>query len=306
MISLPNAEWTQMVGPVAGLDVVEWDMTGPAPDADRIELVVPPYMGVGDRLHRLRELPRLRVVQTLTAGYDDVLPHVGPGVELANAAGVHDTSTAELAVTLILAAQRGIPEFVAAQADSRWLSGPPRTALADKRVMVLGYGAIGRAIARRLLPFEVSVTAVASRPRAGDELVASVHGVDELPDLLPQHDVVVLIVPLVPATTGLVDRAFLAAMRPGALLVNVARGGVVDTDALVEALHAGHVRAALDVTEPEPLPPGHPLWRAPQVLISPHTGGATDAFPPRAVRLLRDQLADFAAGRPLRNVVHVG
>src|SRR6478736_6716794 len=135
-------------------------------------------MGVGDRLHRLRELPRLRVVQTLTAGYDDVLPHVGPGVELANAAGVHDTSTAELAVTLILAAQRGIPEFVAAQADSRWLSGPPRTALADKRVMVLGYGAIGRAIARRLLPFEVSVTAVASRPRAGDELVASVHGID--------------------------------------------------------------------------------------------------------------------------------
>ena len=139
---------------------------------------------------------------------------------------------------------------------------------------------------------------------AGDELVASVHGVDELPALLPTHDVVIVIVPLSEATTGLVDRDFLASMPDGALLVNVSRGKVVDTEALVEAVGSGRIRAALDVTDPEPLPADHPLWRTPGVLISPHVGGVTTAFAPRAVALLREQIAAFVGERPLRNVVN--
>jgi phosphoglycerate dehydrogenase-like enzyme len=306
MISLPDQEWIDLVGPVEGVEMVPWEMTGEPPHGSTIELVVPPYMADPARFGRLSDPSALRAVQLLSAGYDHIIPHVPPGVQLANAAGVHDASTAELAVTLILASLRGIPEFVAAQGRSHWLSPQDRPALADKRVLILGYGGIGAAVARRLSGFEVTLTGVASRARAGDELVPWVHGVDELPSLLPEHDVVVVIVPLSETTTGLVDRDFLASMPDGALLVNVARGKVVDTQALLEATSAARIRAALDVTDPEPLPVDHPLWQAPGVLISPHVGGASSAFVPRAVALLRDQIGAFAGGRPLRNVVHTG
>jgi phosphoglycerate dehydrogenase-like enzyme len=303
VITLPDREWIDLVGPLAGVEMVPWDMAGEPPRADEIALVVPPYFA-STQWERLDELPGLRVVQLLTAGYDNVLSALPAGVRLANAAGVHDASTAELAVTLTLSSLRGIPEFVAAQGRSQWLPLGLRPSLADKKVLILGYGGIGVAVARRLSGFEVKLTAVASRARGGDDLVASVHGVDELPVLLPEHDVVIVIVPLSEVTTALVDRDFLASMRDGALLVNVSRGKVVDTDALVEAAGSGRITAALDVTDPEPLPADHPLWRTPGVLISPHVGGASSAFVPRAVALLRDQIAAFAGERPLRNVVN--
>jgi phosphoglycerate dehydrogenase-like enzyme len=170
-------------------------------------------------------------------------------------------------------------------------------------VLVVGYGRIGRAIARRFAPFEVTLTAVASRARAGDELVPHVHGIDELPDLLPDHDVVVVIVPLTDSTRGLVDASLLGGMPDGALLVNVARGPVVDTDALVAECAAGRLRAALDVTDPEPLPEDHPLWTAPGVLITPHVGGATDAMRPRAMALVRRQVEALLAGERVDNAV---
>lgn len=282
--------------------MVHWDLVGEPPRPEEISFVVPPYM-TASPWQRLGLLPHLRVVQLLSAGYETVLPAIPQGVKLANAAGVHDASTAELAVTLTLSSLRGIPEFVAAQGRSQWLPALVHDSLADKKVLILGYGGIGVAIARRLSGFEVKLTAVASRARGGDGLVASVHGVDELPALLPEHDVVILIVPLSPATTGLVDREFLASMREGALLVNVARGKVVDTGALVEAAASGRIRAALDVTDPEPLPGEHPLWHTPGILISPHVGGMSTAFTPRAVLLLREQIAAFVGQRPLRNVV---
>lgn len=303
VVSLPGAEWVRDVGPVGGMELVVADLRSFPDRAEEIEVAVPPYLGTFDHTI-LRRLPRLELVQLLTAGYDGLVEAVPKGVALANAAGVHDTSTAELAVTLALAALRGIPEFVVAQRESRWLSPSFWSALADRRVLLLGYGSIGKAIAARLTPFEVELTAVASRARAGDHLVRSVHAVEELPRLLPDHDVVIVVVPLTPGTANLVDEDFLAAMPDGALLVNVSRGRVADPDALLR--HAGRLRLALDVTEPEPLPRGHPLWSAPGVLISPHTGGATTAFRPRAVRLLREQLGAHAAGRPLRNVVHRG
>jgi phosphoglycerate dehydrogenase-like enzyme len=303
LVTLPGQEWVDAVGPVSGIELAVWDLDGLPDRADDVRVVVPPYIGGGDRLGVLSELPNLELVQLLTAGYDNVLAALPDGVRLANATGVHDASTAELAVALTLASLRDFPDFVAAQRDRIWLPSVFHESLADKRVLVLGYGSIGRAVAARLTPFEVQVTAVASKPRAGDELVRSVHGVDELPALLPHHDVVVVIVPLSERTAGLVDDAFLSAMPDGSLLVNVARGGVVDTDALVRHTAAGRIRAALDVTDPEPLPADHPLWASPGVLITPHVGGASTAFMPRAARLLQEQLGAYAAGRPLRNLV---
>lgn len=305
VISLPDQNWIDLVGPMEGVEMVPWDMAGEPPRRDDLSFVVSPHVGT-PAWHQLGQLPSLRVVQLLTAGYDSALPALPAGVQLANASGVHDASTAELAVTLTLSSLRGIPDFVEAQGRSQWLATDYRPSLADKKVLILGYGGIGVAIARRLSGFEVTLTAVASHARVGDELVAWVHGVDELPSLLPEHEVVIVIVPLSDATLGLVGRDFLAAMPDGALLVNVSRGKVVDTQALLEATSSGRIRAALDVTDPEPLPADHPLWRAPGVLISPHVGGVSSAFVPRAVALLRTQIGAFASGRPLRNVVYTG
>ncbi|WP_446664442.1 2-hydroxyacid dehydrogenase [Flexivirga sp. B27] len=305
VVSLPEEHWVTALADVEGVEPVLWDMKD-APPRDDIELVVPPYLGNPKRLARLAELPRLRAVQLVTAGFEHAVPYLPDGVELANGRGIHDTSTAELAVGLAIAAQRGIPQAVRAQGDGEWLRMAGLPSLADRRALIIGYGAIGVAIAKRLLPMEVSVTAVASKARGGDDLVDQVHGIDELSTLLPDHDVVFLILPLTDETRHLVDADFLARMPRNALLVNVARGGVVDTDALVEACAAGRVRAALDVTDPEPLPQDHPLWHTEGVLITPHVGGASTAFEPRALRLLRSELARFGGGAPLRNVVATG
>jgi phosphoglycerate dehydrogenase-like enzyme len=222
--------------------------------------------------------------------------HIPDGVTLCNGRGIHDASTAELAVGLTLASLRGIPDFVRAQDRGEW-APRWRPALADRSVLLVGYGAIGAAIEARLAPFEAEVVRVARSARDG------VHAVEELPALLPEADVVILCLPLTDSSRGLVDATFLARMRRGSLLVNVARGAVVVTDDLVAALHDGHVQAAVDVTEPEPLPDDSPLWSAPGLLVSPHVGGASSAMWPRAHRVVRDQLHRYAAGEPLANVM---
>lgn len=283
--------------PPAGLRYEVVDPTDHVPDsvAD-VRFYVPPYQ-VGPAVSEV--LPRmtsLEVVQTLTAGVDNVRAHVPDGVLLCNGRGIHDTSTAELALTLVLSSLRGVPGFVRDQDRHRWHTGW-HPALADRRVLIVGYGAVGEAVERRLLPFEVEVVRVARRARDG------VHPITELPVLLPDADVVVLVVPLTDETRGLVDADFLAAMKDGALLVNVARGAVVDTAAVVDALHAGRLHYATDVAEVEPLPEDHPLWDAPHLLVSPHVGGASSAMWPRARRLVRDQLHRYAAGEELVNVM---
>ncbi len=265
-------------------------------DPDRVVFYVPRYMGPAADLELMSAMPNLKVVQLLTAGYETALRHLPRGVTLCNAGGVHDASTAELAVGLILASLRGLDEFARAMPSGAWLYAR-REALADKRVLVIGAGGVGRAVQRRLEPFETDVTMAARTARPGVVATADV-GV-----LLPTVDVVVLAVPLTEETTGLVDDAFLSRMREGALLVNVARGPVVDTDALVRHAAMGRIRAALDVTDPEPLPSGHPLWTLPGVLVSPHVGGNTSAFLPRARRLVEEQMRRFAAGEPLASVV---
>ncbi|MGW7354575.1 2-hydroxyacid dehydrogenase [Streptomyces sp. NPDC054784] len=276
----------------------------PADPADCAFYVVP-YMRPPEVCVRpLRQMTGLRVVQTLTAGVDHVtpaLPDLPRGTRLCNAKGVHDASTAELALALTLASLRRIPEFVRAEGEGAWLAGV-YPALADRTVLIVGYGAIGAAVEDRLIPFEVAeVLRVARTARTTAR--GGVHALAELPRLLPCADVVILCTPLTEETRGLAGEAFLARMKDGAVLVNVARGGVVDTNALLAEVRSGRLRAALDVTDPEPLPPGHPLWTVPGVLVSPHVGGASSAFLPRARRLLRRQLNLWAADEPLGHVV---
>ena len=239
---------------------------------------------------------RARLVQSPAVGYDGVADVLPPGNSFANAAGVHEGSTAELAVALVLAAQRGVPDYVRAAAEGRWATATS-PGLMGRTVLLLGAGGVGGEIATRLQPFGCAIVHVGRTARNG------VHGAAELPELLPRADVVVVSVRLEPSTAGLVDAAFLARMADGALLVNVARGAVVDTPALVAEAATGRLRAALDVTEPEPLPPGHPLWAMPNVLVTPHVAGATSGAPHRLAELIRTQVARMMVGQDPLNVV---
>lgn len=280
-----------------------WDLESPAP-ADHIDLIVLPYMDGTERLSTLGGLD-IGLVQHQSIGYDGVADVLPPGIRFANASSVHETSTAELALALTLAAQRRIPEFVLAQQRGEW--APDFTpSLADRRVLLVGFGGVGTAIAQRLAPFETEITAVARTART--ETVPGigevhVHAVDELPALLPEADIVVLSLPGGDETRHLFDADLIARLADGALLVNVGRGSLIDADALVAALRSGRIRAALDVFEDEPLPAGHPLWSAPGLVLTPHVGGASEAMHPRIVRLIRRQIERMLRGEPPLNVV---
>ena len=303
LATLPDTDLLQRVSPApAGVDLVVWDLAdaGAAPAA-HIDLVVMPYMAPAVLLRSLDGLS-VGAVQGQALGFEGVADVLSPDVVFCNAAGVHETATAELALALVLAAQRDLPGFAAAQTARTWQQ-EFRPGLADKTVLLVGTGGVGGRLARLLQPFDVDLVRVASTAREDD--LGTVHATADLPGLLGDADIVVLAVPLTPATHHLADARFLAAMRPGALLVNVARGPVVDTAALLDALRAGHIRAALDVTDPEPLPAEHPLWSAPGVLITPHVGGRTAAKPPRVEALLAEQFARLAAGRELTNQVRL-
>lgn len=281
-----------------------WDLAGAPDEPEKIDVVVVPHYFTGaERYAVLADLPRLHLVQLPSAGYEHALPYLPPQVTVCNGRGVHDAGTAELAVGLILAVQRGIDDAVRAMPTGRW-DPVGRPSLADRRVMILGYGSVGAAVARRLMPFEVELVRVATTAR--DTADGHVHAVAELPVLLPTVDTVVVTLPLTDRTAGLLGAPELGALPDGALIVNVGRGKVVDTDALLVELRAGRLRAALDVTDPEPLPADHPLWRAQGALITPHVGGYCDAVTPRLLDLLRRQVAALAAGDPPLNVVREG
>jgi phosphoglycerate dehydrogenase-like enzyme len=273
----------------------------PGDPAD-VEFWVPPFLAGGATTALLPQFTSLRVIQLLSAGADAWAPVVPADVTLCDARGVHDSSTAEWCVAAILSSLRRFDHLARTQAERRWASSEviPTDELSGKRVLIVGAGSIGTALARRLDPFEVSLTFVARTARDG------VHGVDELPRLLPEHDIVVLLVPLTPATTALVDKAFLAAMPDGGLLVNGARGPVVSTEALTAEVGSGRLWAALDVTDPEPLPADHPLWTMPTVLLTPHTAGGVRGVLRRGYALAGDQLRRYCAGEPLQNVVRDG
>lgn len=281
------------------VELVLWDLFTPLPPdvAARVEVVaIPHYCVQLERWKQLPSLPNLRYVMLPSAGFEHAQPWIPEGVTLTNGRGVHSAATAELAVGLLLASQRGLPDAFEAQREGRWFA-PRLSSLADRRVVVVGAGSLAQAIVDRLRPFEVQITQVARTARGG------VRGVDELVSLLPDADIVVLAVPGSASTRHLMDATALAALPDGALVVNVARGPVVDTDALLAELMSGRLRAALDVTDPEPLPEDHPLWGAPNTIITAHQGGNTDAVYPRVAALIRRQLEHVLAGEPLENVV---
>lgn len=297
LIWLPFDDWAEHVQAPPDCQIEVWrDGLGFPGDLADVNFYVPEYMGPASVIDVVEQMSNLQVVQTLTAGYDHLLGRLRSDVTLCNACGVHEASTAELAVGLTISGLRGFPGFVRAQDQGVWLHGR-HDALADKTVVVLGVGAVGAAVIARLTPFGVRVVAVGRTARD------DVHGVDELPMLLPTADVVIVVVPFNEATRGMIDSGFLQQLKDGALLVNVSRGVVVETAALLSELQSGRLRAALDVTDPEPLPPDHPLWRAPNTFITPHVGGDTSAFMPRAWRLLADQLKRYASNEPLANVI---
>jgi len=289
-----------LLGPLpTGVEVEVYDGYALPGDPSTVEVWAPPFLAQVNTVSMIEKMPVVRLVQLLTAGADAWVGRLPEHVTLCDARGVHDSSTSEWTVAAILAYLRNFPAFARAQAAREWIYGPTDE-LAGKRVLVVGAGSIGAAIARRLAPFDVSLTLVARRARDG------VHGVDELPGLLPHADVVVLVVPLTAATTGMVDAAFLGRMPDGALLVNAARGPVVDTAALTAELATGRIGAAVDVTDPEPLPADHPLWTMPNLLLTPHVAGSVRGLLPRAYRLVAEQVHRYVAGQPLENVVADG
>jgi phosphoglycerate dehydrogenase-like enzyme len=298
----------------AEVQVVRYEVDGT--DTHDVDVLVPPSFGP----KAPEVLPRIhcRYIQMASAGVETMLPLVPPGVTLCNAQGVHDSSTAEWAVTAILAVLKWLPLYAGYQVAGHWAgraegdpfyegtfgepNGVGNVVLAEelkgKRVMIVGYGSIGKAIEARLLPFEPGeIVRVARTARPG------VHAIPELDSLLPHADIVILMTPMTPETRHLMDGRRMALMPRGAVLVNAARGPVIDTDALVEALYARHIRAALDVTDPEPLPAGHPLWQAPGLLLTPHIAGSTPLFLEKVYTFIGQQLSLLLRGEEPRNVI---
>lgn len=286
-----------------------------------VDFWIPP-LSPGAASEMVPHLEGVKVVQSLLAGVDWLLKVLPAGLQVCDAQGVHNVATAEWVVAAILASLKYLPFYAGLQVANDWkarkeadqayrsLHGvgkalhPPVLVeeLAGKRVLIVGYGSIGKSIEERLLPFEVDIVRVArsSRPAVPGP---AVEPVSKLKTLLPGADVVVLIVPLTAETTGMIAAEELALMKRGALLINAARGPVVATDALIGALHSGRIRAAIDVTDPEPLPEGHPLWTASNLLITPHVAGSSPLFLTRALRFAAGQAARYLAGEPLLNVV---
>ncbi|WP_029090028.1 2-hydroxyacid dehydrogenase [Brevibacterium album] len=286
------------------LRFVVWSAEEQSPglNPETIDAVVLPYLNAGPTIERLGELTRLRHVQLQSTGYDAVVGKVGAEVTVSTASGVHTAATAELAVALTLASLRGIDDAARDMLQEKW-DHIHRRSLADRNILIVGAGGIGNAIFDRFEPFEVKQTRVATRAREDER--GSIRSIDELDALLPAAEVVVLITPLTPRTKGLVDAEFLAKLPDDALVVNVARGAVVDTDALVAELRTGRIHAALDVVDPEPLPAGHPLWSTPNTLLTPHVGGDASAFHPRIANLLTEQVRRLGRGEPPLNVVEL-
>ena len=304
LVWVPQGSAELLGGAVERLEIVEIpDDPAADPRIRDVEVLVPsmPVGGKGGRAlgDLLLHMPSLKLVQLLSAGVDGTAELIPKGVTLCSARGTHDTPVAEWVVGAILAGLKGFPAAFENQRNSLWAPGPTGQ-VAGAGILFLGYGSIAREVERRLAPFGPRFWRVARRAREG------VLSIDALPQLLPQADVVVILLPLTPQTRGIVNADFLGRMRHGALLVNAARGMLVDTPALLNALRVQHVRAVLDVTDPEPLPADHPLWQAPGVLITPHIAGYAPDWQVHTYALVRAQLERFARGEPLLNVVSEG
>jgi phosphoglycerate dehydrogenase-like enzyme len=302
MICLPDDAAVAAVGDLGpDVDVIEWDGSGePPPQFTDVEFWVPPYLAVLPDAATIARAGRLQVIQVLSAGVEPWLDRVPDGVTLCSGRGIHGSTTAELAVAGLLAVRRELPRFVDAQRAHEWEQQPRTGSLVEAPVLVLGAGDIGSRVATALRAFDAEVAVVARHARPG------VHGMDELTELLPTQQALVVCVPNTPQTRGLVSAEVLAALPDGAIVVNVARGQIVDQDALLAELGARRLYAFVDVTDPEPLPADHPLWDAPNLLLTPHVGGGTIGWERRAYRLAGQQVRRWLNREQLHNVVDAG
>ncbi len=303
VVSFPTAELLEAVGPLPdGLRAGVWDIQGEPEGIElgEIDVAILPYMASVASLAGIRRASNLQLVQTQTTGFDGVHDLVGPNVSVSTAAGVHAAGTAELALGLVLASLRGIGESVRDQAERRW--NPRRwPGLADRKVAIVGVGGIGEEIRKRLVPFDVELSRFGTRARTDDH--GQIFAIDDLLHRAGDIEVLILIVPHNAGTHHLINAQMLAALPDGAVVVNVARGPVVDTDALVAELETGRIRCASDVFDPEPLPAEHPIWQLPNALVIPHNGGNSGAVLPRMVKLLKRQVAAWGNGEPGENLV---
>ncbi|WP_410661555.1 2-hydroxyacid dehydrogenase [Amycolatopsis sp. lyj-112] len=295
-VLVPDEEGVTALSEIEGVRPVVYRWGQPVP-AEAAEAVVLVPGGHPPAEVPWNELPNVKLVQLLVAGAEDWIDEVPDGVLLSTCRGAHGGSSAEWVVAVLLAIYRNLDDFADGRRRKLWERRTTDT-LQGKRVLIVGAGDLGRHLRRRLETFDVRCTMVGATAREG------VHGGGELPELLPEHDVTVLMVPLTPHTRGMVDAGFLAAMPDDAILVNVARGPVVVTDALVAELATGRLRAALDVTDPEPLPEGHPLWDVPGLLLTPHVGGAVSGVRQRSYAVVVRELTRYLGGELPKNLVH--
>ena len=285
-IAIPH-NWKLISAPVDTLSKSE---------LSEITIYVPTYMGGKKSLNPISELPNLRTVQLLTAGYEDVVPFMRNELILCNARGVHDFSTSELAISLILAHFKNLHEFAGNQSQGYW-NHKTIGSLYGKEIAIIGAGSVAQRLKSMLAPFECKVTMFGQSARDGVEAISTAQAA------IGKFDCVVLLVPLTSETRNLVDSAFLAAMKDGALLVNVARGAVVNTEALCAELKRKRLFAALDVTDPEPLPKEHPLWELKNCTVVPHVGGDSTAFEPQAHAFLAEQFHRMAQWQQPINII---
>ena len=285
-IAIPN-KWNLISAPVDTLSKSE---------LSEISIYVPTYMGGKKSLDPISDLPNLRIVQLLTAGYEDVVPFMREELMLCNARGVHDFSTSELAISLILAHFKNHHEFAGNQSQGFW-NHKTIGSLYGREIAIIGAGSVAQRLKSMLAPFETKVTMFGQSAREGVEAISTAQAT------IGKFDCVVLLVPLTSATRNLIDSTFLAAMKDGALLVNVARGAVVNTEALCAELKAKRLFAALDVTDPEPLPKEHPLWELKNCTVVPHVGGDSTAFEPHARAYLAEQFQRMAKGQQPINII---
>ena len=292
------SQWPDLIIPPGFQKLSIADYPLDTSDLSAITIYIPPYMTGVEYLEPIKEMSNLKIVQVPNAGYEDVLPYIHGGITLCNARGVHNASTAELAVGLAIAIKRGFPEFVRAQDQGLW-NHIRKGSLNDSKIGIVGAGSIGQTLISYLKPYDVEITTF-SRSGANGSLT-----IDKLDKHLPEFDLLFLILPLSEESKHLINKRRLALMKDGSTLINVARGGIVDTDALVAELNSGRIYAALDVTDPEPLPHDHPLWKAKNTLITPHVGGDSQAFEKRGKRFVEEQLQRIASGVDLINVIDV-
>ncbi len=280
------------------LRAIPYDPTNPVPtqEAREAEAIITMTEHAPAILQLMQELPRLRIVQTLSAGIDAWDGKVPKGVRISNARGAHGRATAELVLTMLLAHVREVREFMEDQQDRNWATRVTDS-LDGKRVLVLGAGDLAGHVQAMLAPFGATATLVGRTARDG------VAPVSALAKLAPDHDALVAVVPLTLETRHIINAELLALLPDGAIVINAGRGGLVDTGALLAELQSGRLRAGLDVTDPEPLPADHPLWSAPGLILTPHVGGDTLGHEERSARIAAEQLAQYAREGTAANLV---